>query len=237
MKFYEFGNCYYYNAENKKQGEALAAYSEDFFLGMWITGNKFAQTWVRSEEKSSVFELKGYIANVLKRLGVNVNLLHEENFSDELITEGQLAKNNEGKIWLRIGLVTKKLLKQFDIDNDVFYAEISWNNLLKLIQNHQVRYSEISKFPEVKRDLALLLNKDIEFNAIETIAYESERKLLKSVTLFDVYEGKNLEAGKKSYAVSFILQDKDKTLTDKQIDAIMGKIQKNLEEKLGAKLR
>lgn len=237
LKFYEFGNCYYYNAENKKQGEALAAYSEDFFLGMWITGNKFAQTWVRSEEKSSVFELKGYIANVLKRLGVNVNLLHEENFSDELITEGQLAKNNEGKIWLRIGLVTKKLLKQFDIDNDVFYAEISWNNLLKLIQNHQVRYSEISKFPEVKRDLALLLNKDIEFNAIETIAYESERKLLKSVTLFDVYEGKNLEAGKKSYAVSFILQDKDKTLTDKQIDAIMGKIQKNLEEKLGAKLR
>jgi phenylalanyl-tRNA synthetase beta chain len=237
LKFYEFGNCYYYNTDNKKEGQPLDAYSEDFRLGLWITGNKFAQTWVRVEEKSSIYELKGYVENILKRLGVVTKTYIKENFSNELIAEGRRIATPAEQVLVSYGSVSKKVLAQFDINSEVFYAELNWNALLDTIHNNKVSYAEISKFPEVKRDLALLLDKNVEFYAIEKIAYESERKFLKSVSLFDVYEGKNLEAGKKSYAVNFILQDKEKTLTDKQIDAIMGKIQKNLEEKLGAKLR
>jgi phenylalanyl-tRNA synthetase beta chain len=237
LKFYEFGNCYFYNATNKNGEDALAPYSENFMLGIWITGNKFTQTWVRGEEKTSIYELKGYVKNSLNRLGIDTSFLAHENYSNEIISEGRRALTKEGDVLVSLGSVSKKILKQFDIDNEVFYAEINWNKALQLISNNKVKYSEIPKFPEVKRDLALLVDKNIEFIAIESIAYESESKLLKSVSLFDVYEGKNLEAGKKSYAASFIIQDETKTLTDKQIDAIMGKIQKNLEDKLGAKLR
>ena len=124
-----------------------------------------------------------------------------------------------------------------DIDQEVFYADLNWNTILSELGKHKVQYAEISKFPEVKRDLALLIDKNVTFAEIEKIAYETERKLLKKVTLFDVYEGKNLEAGKKSYAVSFILQDETKTLTDAQIEGIMKKMLGNFENKLGAKLR
>ena len=133
--------------------------------------------------------------------------------------------------------MTKKLLKAFDIDNEVYYADLNWKELMKAIRSVKISYKEISKFPAVKRDLALLLDKDVQFAEIEKIAYETEKKLLKEVELFDVYEGKNLEAGKKSYAVSFLLQDENQTLNDKMIDKIMSKLVKNLEDKLGAKLR
>ncbi|MDR3704796.1 MAG: phenylalanine--tRNA ligase subunit beta [Paludibacteraceae bacterium] len=237
LKFYEFGNCYYYHAENKKEGEVLSAYSEDFRLGIWITGNKFAQTWVRLEEKTSIYELKGYVENILKRLGVVTKTYIKENFNNELIAEGRRIATPAGVVLISYGSVSKKLLNEFDINTEVYYAEINWNALLDTIRKNKVSNTEIPKFPEVKRDLALLVDKSVEFYALEMIAYESERKFLKSVSLFDVYEGKNLEVGKKSYAVNFILQDEEKTLTDKQIDSIMGKIQKNLEEKLDAKLR
>ena len=134
-------------------------------------------------------------------------------------------------------MVTKKLLKAFDIDNEVYYADLNWKELMKAIRSVKISYKEISKFPAVKRDLALLLDKNVQFAEIEKIAYETEKKLLKEVELFDVYEGKNLEAGKKSYAVSFLLQDESQTLNDKMIDKIMSKLVKNLEDKLGAKLR
>ncbi len=124
-----------------------------------------------------------------------------------------------------------------DVDVEVYYADLNWDAMVSELKGHKVQYREISKYPEVKRDLALLLDKNIAFAEIEKIAYETERKLLKKVSLFDVYEGKNLEAGKKSYAVSFILQDDTKTLTDNQIDSIMKKLQSNYENKLQAKLR
>lgn len=136
-----------------------------------------------------------------------------------------------------MGIVSPKICKELDIETDVYYAELSWTLLMKEIKKSKVTFSEISKFPAVKRDLALLLDKNVQFAEIEKIATESERKLLKNIALFDVYEGKNLPAGKKSYAVSFYLQDEGKTLNDKQIDAIMKKIQTNLEQKLGAQLR
>lgn len=133
--------------------------------------------------------------------------------------------------------MTKKLLKAFDIDNEVYYVDLNWKELMKAIRSVKISYKEISKFPAVKRDLALLLDKNVQFAEIRKIAYDTEKKLLKEVELFDVYEGKNIEAGKKSYAVSFLLQDETQTLNDKMIDKIMSKLVKNLEDKLNAKLR
>ena len=136
-----------------------------------------------------------------------------------------------------MGIVSRKVLKAFDIENPVFFADLDWKLLMKTIRNQAVKYTEISKFPAVSRDLALLIDQSVEFGRIEQIAYQTEKKLLKAVTLFDVYEGKNLEAGKKSYAVSFTLQDENATSNDKQIDKIMQKLITNLQNKLDAKLR
>ncbi|MBQ9591725.1 MAG: phenylalanine--tRNA ligase subunit beta [Paludibacteraceae bacterium] len=236
LKFYEFGNCYYYHAERAKEGVALAAYSEDCHLGMWTCGNKEAQSWVRPEAKTSIYELKAHVENVLKKLGINAYDYDE--FEDELYDQAlKVVAKQGGKTIATIGKVAKRLLKQADIDTDVFYADINWNVALSLLKGRRIIYKEISKFPEVKRDLALLVEENVKFGDIKRIAQQCEKKLLKSVTLFDVYQGKNLEAGKKSYAVTFILQDDEKTLKDQQIDAIMQKIQKELEKQLGAKLR
>ena len=136
-----------------------------------------------------------------------------------------------------LGIVSRKIQKMMDVDHEVYYADLNWKLLMKAIRNNKISYTEISKFPAVSRDLALLLDKGVEFAEIEKVAYSTEKKLLKEVTLFDVYEGKNLDAGKKSYAVNFVLQDEMKTLNDKQIDAIMNKLIANLQAKLGAKLR
>jgi phenylalanyl-tRNA synthetase beta chain len=238
LKFYEFGNCYYFNAEKKEEGKPLAAYSEDMHLGLWLTGNKTAQSWVRAEEKTSVFELKGYVLNILRRLGVNLQkLVVETETTNDLFAEALVIKNKQGKQLAILGSVAKKQLKALDIDVPVFFADLNWNNLLVESTRKKVSFTEISKFPEVKRDLALLIDKNISFAEIEKLAYATEKNLLRKVQLFDVYEGKNLEAGKKSYAVSFTLQDDAKTLNDKQIDGIMQKLIKQFEEKLGAKLR
>jgi phenylalanyl-tRNA synthetase beta chain len=237
LKFYEFGNCYYYNADNKKEGETLAAYSEDFHLGMWLTGNKQTQSWTTADQKSSIYELKAYIENIFSRLGVNVRKLVIGEYADDLLSEALTIYSPRGFKLAVLGVVSPKIRKKMDIEQEVFYADINWNALLKEIGKHKPSFTEIPKFPEVKRDLALLLDKSVNFAEIEKIAFDTERKLLKKVTLFDVYEGKNLESGKKSYAVSFILQDETKTLTDGQIDGIMRKMLSNFESKLDAKLR
>jgi len=237
LKFYEFGNCYYFNSENKKEGETLAAYSEDYHLGMWLTGNKLAQSWTTAEQKSSIYELKAYIENIFVRLGVNVRKLVFGEYVDDLLSEALTVYSPRGFQLGVFGVVHPKIRKKMDIDQEVYFADLNWNALLKEIAKQKVSFSEISKYPEVKRDLAMLLDKAVNFAQIEKIAFDTERKLLKKVTLFDVYEGKNLEAGKKSYAVSFILQDETKTLTDSQIDGIMKKMLSNFESKLDAKLR
>ncbi len=237
LKFYEFGNCYYYNADNKKEGETLAAYDEDFHLAMWLTGNKQAQSWTAAEQKASIYELKAYIENIFRRLGFNLRKLVTGEYADDLLSEALTVYSARGNKLAVYGFVHPKIRKVMDIDQEVFYADLNWNAILSELGKHKVQYAEISKFPEVKRDLALLIDKNVTFAEIEKIAYETERKLLKKVTLFDVYEGKNLEAGKKSYAVSFILQDETKTLTDAQIEGIMKKMLGNFENKLGAKLR
>jgi len=237
LKFYEFGNCYFYNAENKKEGETLAAYSEEFHLGMWLTGNKQTQSWTAADQKSSVYELKAYVENIFARLGVNTRKLVVGEYADDLLSEALVVMSPRGFKLAVYGVVHPKIAKKMDIDQEVYYADIDWNALLKEIAKQKVSYAEISKYPEVKRDLALLIDKSVNFAEIEKIAFDTERKLLKKVALFDVYEGKNLEAGKKSYAVSFVLQDETKTLTDSQIDGIMKKMLSNFETKLDAKLR
>lgn len=237
LKFFEYGNCYRYDAERKNPEKPLAAYAEEFHLGMWVTGKKVTNSWAHPDENSSVYELKAYVENIFTRLGLNMRGLVVGNLTDDIYAAGLSVQTRGGKRLATFGVVTKKLLKAFDIDNEVYYADLNWKELLKAIKNVKVSYTEISKFPAVKRDLALLLDKKVQFAEIEKLAYETEKKLLKNVELFDVYEGKNLEAGKKSYAVSFLLQDETATLNDKQIDKIMSKLVAGLETKLGAKLR
>ena len=237
IRFYEFGNCYDYNADHKKEGEILAEFGEDYRLGIWLAGNRVENNWAHPNEKASVYELKAYVENILLRLGVDMKRVVYGRLSNDIYAEGLSITTGSGRQLGTLGIVNKKLRELVDVDMEVYFAELSWTQLMKEVKKAKVSFTEISKFPAVKRDLALLLDKGVSFVEVEKIAKESERKLLREVVLFDVYEGKNLPAGKKSYAVSFFLQDEGKTLTDKQIDAIMKKIQTNLEQKLGAQLR
>ncbi len=237
LRFFEFGNCYHYHAEKKNPEKALAPYSEEFHLGMWVTGKRVSNSWAHPDEDSSVYELKAYVLNVFRRLGLNLGAVVFGTLTDDIYSAALSVHTRGGKLLTTLGVIHKKIQKKFDIDHEVYYADINWTELMKAVKNAVVSYKEISKFPAVKRDLALLIDKKVQFADIEKIAYETDRKLLKSVELFDVYEGKNLEAGKKSYAVSFMLQDENATLNDKQIDKFMHKLVQNLEGKLEAKLR
>ena len=237
IRFFEFGNCYTFLAENEKKDDTLSTYKEDYCLGMWISGLRVENNWAAADDDSSVFELKTIVENILVRLGVESNQFVRKAIANELYTQGIQLQTHTGRILGSFGIVNRKILRSMDVDNEVYFAELRWKELLAEGQKTKVSFSEISRFQEVKRDLALLIDKDVAFDAISKVAFESERHLLKRVALFDVYEGKNLPAGKKSYAVSFYLQDEKKTLTDIQVDMIMNKIQKNLESRLGAKLR
>ena len=246
LKFYEFGNCYHYDADKiatrqakdpKWEYDPLYAYSEEPHLALWITGNKAAQSWIQKEEKTSFYTLNAYVNNVLRRLGVNIANCTLEALDNELCTDGMVIKAPNGKQIGFMGIVSNKLLKAFDIDNPVYYADLDWNMLLRLNKQYKPVINDLPKFPEVKRDFALLVDKSVKFADLAKAALAAEKKLLKAVNLFDVYEGKNLEDGKKSYALSFILQDAENTLKDKQIEAIMAKLLKTFEEKFDAKLR
>lgn len=236
LKFYEFGNCYSFNPDADPEKGVLAPYSEEYRLGIWLTGYEVANSWAQKEIQTSFFMLKGYVENVLTRLGMKGKYTTEQT-SDDIYSAVLVYKTRGGKEIGKAGIVSKNILRKFDIDCEVYFAEFNFAMLCKESVKTKTTYSELSKFPPVKRDLALLVDTSVKFSEIEKVARESERKLLKEVSLFDVYEGKNLEPGKKSYAVSFILQDAEKTLADKQIDAVMNKIITNLENKVGAKLR
>ncbi len=236
IRFYEFGNCYFYNKENKDESEILSEYSESTFIGLWISGRRTHKNWAAPEEQSTVFELKAHIENIANRLGLKNNQIkYEPIISDIYSVASSITINN--KLVGSFGVVSKKTAKLLDIDTEVYFGELNWDILMKVTAKKSVKFEELSKFPAVSRDLALLIDKNITFAQIEHVAHKSERKLLKEVTLFDVYEGKNLPEGKKSYAVNFMLQDADKTLTDKQIDKVMGKIRQNLEKELNSQLR
>ena len=237
LRFFEFGNCYHFSPEKKNDEDPIKAYTEEMHLGMWITGKRVEGSWTHPDEQSSFYELKGYVLNIVRRLGVNPGIMVCEHSDNNVFGKALVLKTRAGKVLCEMGTVCHKILKKMDIAQDVFYADLNWDNLMRAIKKNETLYHDISKFPSVSRDLALLIDKSVQFEQIEQIARQTEKKLLKSVELFDVYEGKNLPAGKKSYAVNFILQDESKTLTDKQIDAIMTKLINNIKQKLGAELR
>ena len=209
LRLFEFGNCYYFNAARKSEEKiavsnaetskaVLAPYSEDYHLGLWLTGKRVAGSWAHADEDSSVYEMKAYVLNVLRRLGTPFGSLVFAEESNDVWAKSTKITNHGGKLIAQFGIVSKKQLVKFDIEAPVYYADINWNNLTKLIKGKTVSFHDIPKFPAVSRDLALLLDKNVEFAAIESAAYSAERKLLKDVRLFDVYEGKNLDEGKKS---------------------------------------
>lgn len=239
LKFYEFGNCYYYNAAVREGNDAdpLRAYSEESHLGLWLTGNKAAQSWVRKDEKTTFYQLHAFVNNILVRLGVDIEKVSVERLEHELFADGLVLKAVNGKALGFIGIVNRKQLKAFDIDQEVFYADLDWNALIKQNKQYKAQIVDLPKYQEVKRDFALLVDKSVEFADLARAAFSTEKKLLKNVFLFDVYEGKNLEEGKKSYALSFILQDAENTLKDTQIENVMKRLQQTFENQFHATLR
>lgn len=237
IKFYEFGNCYHYDAAKAGGENPLAAYSEEMHLGMWMSGETAETTWIEKGREVCFFDLKAQVLNVLSRLGIKSGALTAKPCDDDIYSEAMAIETRQGRRIAMLGKVKAGLLSGFDIDADVFYADIDFRNAIAAAGKSEIEFKELPRFPEVKRDLSLLLDKEVSFKQIEDLAYETERKLLKKVALFDVYEGKNLEAGKKSYAVKFTLQDSEKTLEDRRIDAVMDRLMKAYETKLGAKIR
>lgn len=237
LKFFELGNTYTFDAESHTEESPIKAYKQQYHLGMWVTGNRVEGSWIHPDEKSSVYELKAYLLNVLRRVGVTTGEVVEENGDNNIFSHSRSIKTRGGKLIAEYGVLAAQVLKTCGIGQPVFFADLNWTELMRLVRKHKIEYKEISKFPQVSRDLALLVDKGVEFAEIEKIAYQTEKKLLKNVELFDVYEGKNLPAGKKSYAVNFIIQDDNRTLNDKAIDAVMKKLIANLTNKLGAELR
>ena len=224
LRLFEFGKSYQ---------KLLSGSSEKKHLSLFLTGNESPESWLNNQKITDFFQFKGIINTILMRLGFK-NLNHKP-LSNDVFLEGiAIATNND--VLVEFGTVTKKVLKHFDIKQDVFYADFNWELVLKLLLN-KVKFAPISKFPEVRRDFSLLLDQSITFEQIYNTAKQTEKTILKNIDLFDVYEGKNLPENKKSYAISFILQDDTKTLTDVQIDKIMAKIQHNLETTVGAQLR
>ena len=236
-RFFEFGNVYFFHPEKKDEENPMNAYKEEYHLGLWLTGKRVEGSWAHANEDSSFAELSAYVENIFARIGVQQGMLVRKKSGNAIFATGLTIENRGGKLIAEMGVLAKKVQKAADIETPVYYCEINWTALMKLIRNQKVLYTEIAKYPAVSRDLALLIDQNVEFAQIEEIARQTEKKLLKKVELFDVYEGKNLPAGKKSYAVNFILQDAEKTMGDKQIDAIMQKLINNLKQKLGAELR
>lgn len=224
LKLFEFGKTYH---------KLPSGYNEPKHLTLLVSGNRMAESWTTAEKPSDFFLFKGYVNSILNRLGICK--IEIKPVASDVFAEGMaIASGND--ILVEFGTVKKSILKHFDIKQEVFFADFNWNLILKLISN-KIKFTDIPKYPEVRRDLALLVDNNVAFDAIYKIARQTEKGLLKDINLFDVYEGRNLPQGKKSYAVSFTLQDNTKTLTDEQIDKIMSKLQKNLEAEVGASLR
>jgi phenylalanyl-tRNA synthetase beta chain len=237
LRLFEVGNSYSFHAEKGKRNP-LDKYQENFNLAMFITGKKHEPNWISSGASSGFYELKAYLENVLLRLGLDHNLMEIkaiEGYTD-LYTDGMVYRMNNAVI-AELSIIKQAVLKQFDIKNDVYYSVVSWENLMKIRGDHHIRHNELPRFPEVRRDLSLLLDQSLTFDRIRELAFRIESKLLKRVDLFDVYEGEQVSKGKKSYAVSFILQDAQATLTDERIDSTMKKLMEAYVNELGAVIR
>lgn len=234
LKLYEFGKVYFHKKGDYENN--LKAYAERWQLAIAITGNKNDENWNTPIHVSSFYELKAHVDIVLKRMGVFLDEVQQEYLSNDICREGILYKYKNKEI-ARLMIVSKQVKTHFDLKNDVYFAQLEWEYLVKLYGKSNTQINEVSKFPAVRRDMALLLDKNITFDELKQAALKTEKKLIKNVGLFDVYEGENIEKGKKSYAMSFIIQDEEKTLKDKQIDKIMNKLKGTFEHRFGAQLR
>jgi phenylalanyl-tRNA synthetase beta chain len=235
LRLFEFGNCYSLN--NNKSVSEVKGYKEEEKLALIVTGNKTFENWNNANTKVSFFDLKTWVLNILQHLGIRSSEYKEATNENDFISEGLKYTTVDGVELFYMGLVQPALLKEFDIDEPVYFAEINWQPLVKIADKKEVTFTELSKFPEVKRDLALLLDSNVMFSEIRDLAFKTEKKLLKEVSLFDVYEGEKLGKGKKSYAITFTLQDTTRTLKDKQIDKTMNNLTRVFEKEIGAKLR
>lgn len=236
LRLFEFGNCYFFKGTHYKEDPA-ANYFEEEHLALFITGNRENQNWLTPESTTSFFLLKSFVENILTRLGFSLEQLKMNESGNEIFSEGLVYETGNKQKLVEFGVVSPKWAKPFDLENAVYYADFDWGQIFWESKKNQVKFSELPKYPEVRRDLALVLDKDVKFSTIKNIAIASEKQLLKSVSLFDVYEGKGVPEGKKSYAISFILRDDYKTLNDKQIDKTMERILMACEKQAGARLR
>lgn len=237
LMLYEFGTCYFYD-KREKINDPLDNYSEYKHLTLFLTGRRHEMSWLAGDDDFSFFDLKAYVENIFHKLGFRVDDFQiaglEE--SKDIFSEGFAFSYQDDKL-AEIGLVNRQLLQVFDLKADVFYADLYWERIVRKLKNFKISFSELPKFPEVKRDLSMILDKSVTYDQIKRLAYQTESKLLKQVHLFDVYEGEGIEKGKKSYAVNFVLQDLTKTLIDTEIDKVMNRLMNAYENKLDAKIR
>ena len=233
---YEFGNCYFYDESKRSEENRLAAYSEEYRLSIAVTGVATPQSWDSKPVKASFFTLRAVAEKLLRRFGIDIYALKTEPLESDLFSEG-LSMSLNGKELLQIGSVAAKIRRVTDVKQEVYYLEMNFEALAKSTKKLKIVAEELSKFPEVKRDLALLVDKQVTFAALRDAAFAAERKLLKSVSLFDVYEGDKLPEGKKSYALSFILEDKTRTLDDKTIERVMSNLTRQFEQRCSAQVR
>lgn len=235
LRLFEVGNCYSYDADRRQADRPLAPYHEETRLGLWLTGHRVEGSWAHADEESSAHEMGGYVAAILTRLGLKHGELQQAEGESDLFSHSLAVKDRSGQTLVEYGILRRALMPE--LSAEVYYADFAWSRLMKRVRKNTVSFHELPKYPAVSRDLALLVDKAVAFADIERISRTAGGKLLKTVKLFDVYEGKNLEPGKKSYAVNFMLQDEAKTMNDKQTEAVMKKIAAALEKGLGARLR
>ena len=236
LKCYEFGNCYFYCPERAAEDKPLAAYREEYRLAMLVTGKEHTENWNVKASPSDFFTLKKTAEQLLKRFGMDIYEARTESLANEIYREG-LRYVLRGKPLFEMGVLTKKLRNAFDLKTEACYLEMNFDTLLKLLRNQTVRVKDLAKYPEVRRDLALLVDSGVTFDRLRQLAFATEKKLLKNVGLFDVYEGDKLPEGKKSYALSFVLQDSERTMTDEATDRIMNRLIERFEKEAGAQVR
>jgi phenylalanyl-tRNA synthetase beta chain len=236
LKLYEFGRTYRLFPDKKKTGQSLLPYDEHEHLALWITGKREPESWRTNDSKADFFDLKAAVNGLFARLGFNQDKIEKSNFTDDLFEEGTAYSYHEDT-FVRFGRLKKKELKRFDLKQDVLYADFDWEKMIGVLSENIVSYNEVAKFPEVRRDLALVLDASVRYEDLEHAAYQTEKRILKSVNLFDIYQGDKIGPGKKSYAMSFLLRDDEKTLTDQIIDKTMERILRTFQEKFHAVMR
>ena len=241
LKLYEFGNTYskFQVSGSKFQvsNSKLENYSEESHLALFMNGRLFNETWNTPKDKVDINDIKFHINNILSYSGINLTGIELKKFNDDIFESGLSYEHETEKEILRLGQINKNILKLFDIKAEIYFADIKWDKLIKLSEKNVIKYKEIPKYPEVRRDIAMLIDKSVQYADIEKLAYQTEKKLLKKVDLFDVYEGEKIDKNKKSYAISLILQDTDKTLTDFEVDKVIEKIRSAITNKLDAVIR